>query len=705
MRGRVINGRYRLLETIGSGGMGQVWRARDEDLDRVVALKLFAPPDDVDAAERRELVRRFRREARAVAALSSEHVVTVHDHGTDTATGAPVPYLVMEVIDGESLQEILRREVRLPVERALALARQAALGLAAAHRAGIVHRDIKPANLMVTPAGTLKILDFGIAAFLEGTEAATRLTRTGALPLGSVLYMAPERFRQDPADARTDLYALGCVLYECLVGRPPFTGPAAGVMYNHLHDTPMPVSRIRAEVPTPVDGLIAALLSKSPEDRPGDAAEVTTTLEKPRPPTPTPATPPPSPAPPNPAPQPPPARTPGAEPRLARASASASARAPRRRARRRRLLLGVVSLICVGAGVAVPVAMRDEGQSPPRRPVGAMPPAAAGTPFRIAVTGTTAGHPDTRAVRQALDDYAGSLPLEAVAVPPPEGTAHEYADVIALIGTEPRSPGFPHDAPALRTCRPPATERPTGRTGSPGLVEQFASYLERGLRTRRLLAPDAKALAPLASRFSADRRPGHAYTTYGSPPRAQSGAELRALLDRAAPDTVYLADQSNQQADVTALREAGYRGRVVLAPNDRDGCRPPSDTGLTEDEDKRVYRFRTTSNAPFREGECLQDPAWCDRVRPLMTHPGALEEYEAAQAVIAAFRTAAPDATDPADVRRHLKAALPAARVNGLQGDYTLGSLGDTATRPAWVDRRTDGTWTTLGTVASLTRT
>ncbi|MFD6620100.1 hypothetical protein ACFWFB_33200, partial [Streptomyces albidoflavus] len=247
----------------------------------------------------------------------------------------------------------------------------------------------------------------------------------------------------------------------------------------------------------------------------------------------------------------------------------------------------------------------------------------------------------------------------------------------------------------LPTCQTPA-ERPTA-----ALVDQFASYLERGLRTRRLLAPHTKTLTPLATRFGgADRAPGHAYTTYRTPPHARTKTGLRALLDRAAPDTVYLADRPNQQADITALRETGYQGRIVLPPDPGHDCRRPHTTHPPDDNN--VYRFRTTSNAPFRNGECLQEPAWCERVRPLMTHPGALEEYEAAQAVIAAFRTAATADTTPAEVRRHLTAALPRARVNGLQGDHTLA---DTATRPAWVDRSTHGTWTTLGTVASLTRT
>ncbi|GAA2292344.1 serine/threonine protein kinase [Streptomyces kunmingensis] len=769
MRERLLSGRYRLIETIGSGGMGQVWRARDEELGRFVALKVFAPPDDIETAERQELLRRFHREARAVAALSTPYVVTVHDHGTDEFDGAQVPYLVMELIGGESLQEVLRREVRVPVDRALEWARQTLLGLAAAHGAGIVHRDVKPANLMVTPAGpdaphgTVRILDFGIAAFVEGAEAATRLTRTGALPIGSVLYMAPERFRQEPGDGRIDLYALGCVLYELLVGRPPFTGPAAGVMYNHLNDTPMRPSRIRAEVPPCVDDLLSSLMAKKAADRPADATAALAALDdilddvrddavreetsRSVGPTLLPAKqPPPTPAPPpvpslvlSPVPSPAPSPAPASAPPPAAATKKApAAPAPRalalKRVPRRRLLLGAVSLICVGAGIAVPAVLRGGEGAPPASP-GIMRPVDRPV-FRIAVTNPGADadantHTDTdtgtgtgtgtEAVRQALDDYAGRLPLDVVAVPRAHRMtarefARQYPDVVARVGAAADLPDFLRDLPGPSTCQD-RTGHPTRAADPSGLVEQFASYLETGLKTGRLLVPDGPGLKPLADRFGADRGPGYRYTTYGKPLSSLERDELRSLLDRAGPDTVYLADRSNRRFDVEALRDAGYQGRVVLAPDRDDGCTSTAADsgtedgtedvaeGVAEDVADGVYRFRSVSNAPFRAGECLQEASWCDRVRPLMTRPGALEEYEATQAVVAAFRTAAADDTTAADVRAHLKAALPTTRVNGLQGDYTLGSPDSAVTRPAWVERRTDGAWTTLGTVAALTRT
>ncbi|MCX4670081.1 bifunctional serine/threonine-protein kinase/ABC transporter substrate-binding protein [Streptomyces sp. NBC_01381] len=273
MRGRLLNGRYELLAPIGAGGMGQVWRARDRSLGREVAVKLFVPSTSAGESEADQLLARFRQEARAAAALDSPYIVAVHDHGTDDGT----PYLVMALVQGRSLDQVLRESVRVPVADALRWAADICRALDAAHSAGVVHRDIKPGNVMITPDGTAKVVDFGIATFMERVAGDSRLTQTGQLPFGSVPYLAPERFRQEPGDGRTDLYALGCVLYELLIGRPPFTGSAAGVMYNHVNDAPLRPSAARGEVTRPVERLVLDLLAKDPEDRPADAA---TALER-----------------------------------------------------------------------------------------------------------------------------------------------------------------------------------------------------------------------------------------------------------------------------------------------------------------------------------------------------------------------------------------------------------------------------------------
>ncbi|MFF8654565.1 protein kinase domain-containing protein [Streptomyces huasconensis] len=267
MQGRLLNGRYELLAPIGAGGMGQVWRARDRSLDRTVAVKLFVSSASADEGEREQLLARFRQEARAAASLDSPYIVAVYDHGEDDGT----PYLVMALVRGRSLDQILRDGVRVPVADALRWAADVCRALAVAHEAGIVHRDIKPGNVMVAPDGTAKVVDFGIATFIELTAGGSRLTRTGQLPFGSVPYLAPERFRQEAGDGRTDLYALGCVLYELLVGRPPFTGSAVGVMYHHVNDAPLRPSAARREVTRPVERLVLGLLAKAPEDRPADA--------------------------------------------------------------------------------------------------------------------------------------------------------------------------------------------------------------------------------------------------------------------------------------------------------------------------------------------------------------------------------------------------------------------------------------------------
>lgn len=274
MRGRLLSGRYELVELLGAGGMGEVWRARDRELGREVAVKLLGAPGE--EGERKEQLARFRREARAVASLDSPHIVAVHDHGTDGDS----PYLVMALLDGRTLHDVLAESGRVSLADALGWAVDVCRGLEVAHAAGIVHRDIKPANIMVTGEGVAKVVDFGIAKYTEERSSDPQLTRTGQAPFGSVLYMAPERFQQRNGDGRTDLYALGCVLYELLVGRPPFVGHAAGIMYNHLNDEPLRPSRARAELGPEVDRLILSLMAKDPDDRPSDAHAARVELER-----------------------------------------------------------------------------------------------------------------------------------------------------------------------------------------------------------------------------------------------------------------------------------------------------------------------------------------------------------------------------------------------------------------------------------------
>ncbi|HKD99338.1 MAG TPA: protein kinase [Micromonosporaceae bacterium] len=260
----LLGGRYQLEEVLGSGGMATVWRARDTRLGRLVAVKTL----DRGALREPGAAARFDREARTVARLNHPNIVSVYDGGTQDGTG----YIVMEQVDGETVASMLKAGP-LPIERAVSIARQAA----AAHATGIVHRDVKPANMIVTPDGTVKVCDFGIARELQASEVTLTAPSTA---IGTAAYMAPEQAAGDAVDARTDLYALGCVLYAMLTGDPPFTGDRPiEVLYQQLHNAPPPVRSRRPEVPPTLDALVTGLLAKNPADRPCDATTVRTALD------------------------------------------------------------------------------------------------------------------------------------------------------------------------------------------------------------------------------------------------------------------------------------------------------------------------------------------------------------------------------------------------------------------------------------------
>ncbi|MFI1397381.1 serine/threonine-protein kinase [Streptomyces sp. NPDC020681] len=268
MNGRVIAGRYELSAVIGQGGMGQVWTAYDNRLDRRVAVKLLRPDHMAAATAAAEMRRRFVRECRVTAQVSHPGLVTVHDAGNDDDD----LYLVMQYVEGADLADHLAEHEPYPWPWAVAVAAQLCAVLAAVHAVPIVHRDLKPRNVMVKPDGTVTVLDLGVASVID--TDTTRLTHTGS-PIGSPAYMAPEQAMGGAVGPYTDLYALGVLLHELLSGNVPFVGSTAlGVLHRHLYEPPLPVRRLRPEIPEPLEALVLRLLAKDPQHRPSDAQEV-----------------------------------------------------------------------------------------------------------------------------------------------------------------------------------------------------------------------------------------------------------------------------------------------------------------------------------------------------------------------------------------------------------------------------------------------
>ncbi|MFE4212833.1 serine/threonine-protein kinase [Streptomyces sp. NPDC056844] len=277
MRGQLLGGRYRLVETLGEGGMGQVWEARDERLDRPVAVKLISLLSG-GGSHATDARTRFLREARLTARLQHPHIVTLHDVGEADVEGRTTPFLVMERLRGQGMDALLRHGDISPQDAARWGA-QVADALAEAHAAGVLHRDIKPSNIMITPSGNAKVLDFGIARAADPYATTDRLTQTGFI-VGTPPYMAPEQARGHP-EPRSDLYALGCVLFELLTGRLPFEAPdTMGYLSAHLTDEPPAPGSVAPGVSPDWDALVLRLLEKEPGRRYADAAELVSDLRR-----------------------------------------------------------------------------------------------------------------------------------------------------------------------------------------------------------------------------------------------------------------------------------------------------------------------------------------------------------------------------------------------------------------------------------------
>ncbi|WP_079189973.1 serine/threonine-protein kinase [Actinacidiphila paucisporea] len=413
--------RYRLDALIGRGGMGQVWRGWDETLGRPVAVKVLTEKTPDQAA-----TQRFSLEARTAAHLNDPHVVTVYDFGADQDR----LYLVMELVTGRSLAQELEDVAALDAPRVAALGAQIAAGLATAHRHGIVHRDIKPANLLLDEDGNVSIADFGIARFTQDTTAALVPTSNGKV-IGTVAYLSPERTLGRPATTASDVYALGCALYQLLTGAPPFTADVpAAILYQHVHTEPEPPHQRNPAIPPALSQYILRLLAKDPAERPtaeqaeswlrhwspGPAPGTTTTRTTRRP-------------------------LPGPAPALDPTTPSRAY--PPRSKRRQRLVIGTAAAATLGATAAGILALSDPTSGNGRGPAPSQP--AAASPHSM--SSPTAARP---AASTAASPGHASAKATTTAPPPPAAgpaaTTHQAAPPAhddGSSGKKPRKPKKP----------------------------------------------------------------------------------------------------------------------------------------------------------------------------------------------------------------------------------------------------------------------
>jgi eukaryotic-like serine/threonine-protein kinase len=268
---QLLSDRYELGEILGFGGMSEVHKARDMRLHRDVAVKILR----ADLARDPSFYLRFRREAQNAAALNHPAIVAVYDTGEADTTAGPLPYIVMEYVDGATLRDIVHTEGPIPARRAIEIIADACQALNFSHNHGIIHRDVKPANIMISKNRAVKVMDFGIARALADSHS---VTQTAAV-IGTAQYLSPEQARGDAVDARSDVYSLGCVLYEILTGEPPFSGDSPlAVAYQHVREDPLPPSKQHPDVTPELDAVVLKALAKNPDNRYQTAAEMRTDL-------------------------------------------------------------------------------------------------------------------------------------------------------------------------------------------------------------------------------------------------------------------------------------------------------------------------------------------------------------------------------------------------------------------------------------------
>ncbi|MEU8630897.1 Stk1 family PASTA domain-containing Ser/Thr kinase [Amycolatopsis sp. NPDC048633] len=269
---RLLSNRYELGETLGYGGMSEVHHGHDVRLGREVAIKILR----ADLARDPQFLERFRREAQNAAALNHPAIVAVYDTGEANAEFGPLPYIVMEYVEGRTLRDIVKTEGPMSQKRAMEVMADVCAALDFSHRHGIVHRDVKPANVMITKNGAVKVMDFGIARAMHDGQSA--MTQTAAV-IGTAQYLSPEQARGESVDARSDVYAAGCVLYELITGEPPFTGDSpVAVAYQHVREDPNPPSSVNPAVAPELDAVVLKALAKGPANRYQSAAEMRSDL-------------------------------------------------------------------------------------------------------------------------------------------------------------------------------------------------------------------------------------------------------------------------------------------------------------------------------------------------------------------------------------------------------------------------------------------
>jgi len=529
-------GEFEVVEFLGRGGMGAVYKARQASLDRLVAIKVLPRAFSRDAS----FVERFGREARAAAAVSHPNIIEIHAVGHDRG----YQYIAMEFVDGESLADILKREDRLAADRALAMMKQVASALAKAHGVGVLHRDIKPSNILLTSDGLAKVADFGLAK-RPGTELT--VTATGA-PIGTPLYLPPETARGKAVDARSDLYSLGATFYHALAGRPPFQGDsAAEVIVKHTEAQAPPLSQLAPDAPPALCRTIHRLLRKNPPERYPSAQELLVALQRVE------------------------ARVSvsQAEPTRTMPGAAHPSLAERREAkkqqrRRATLIAGGCALAAIVLLVVLVLVLGRQGGRPPGEKDVAQPPSAVREQRRAAVPhGEKAARPAKKAARPAIAKPGPKVPLWEAAWKQAEAKAK------TLVGEQ-------RFGEAMATY-----EKLAGRFEDPRLADRaqkavFAivaeakkAYEEAEKRARQLLTGkkfrEARdALRPVIERFGVPGRKEEAEELVRQINDAEKAA--RAAAAKAAKDAAEEAARKRREGERKKREEAERRYAKALKP-------------------------------------------------------------------------------------------------------------------------------------------